>query len=239
MVKRSRQQDVPKPAGEDLAFIPKLRIMIALPCHDKVDSVFAYDLTQLAIHSTMAFTATGVDIEFGITMVTSTYIHEAREQLMTEAVNGNFSHVLWVDGDMRFPKTSLLRLLSRKQPIVGANYSTRTAPPSFVAIKEIYGDRVRTTNKSRGIERVEALGFGLCLMDLRAFREKLADLQPLFGFRWLEDRKKWMGEDVFFFLKMKEIGVDVFVDHDLSKEVAHVGDLEYQTLGVEEWEKLS
>jgi hypothetical protein len=203
-----------------------------------VDSVFAYDLAQLCVHSTMAFSASGRNVEFGVNMVTCTYLHEAREELLTLAVNDRATHLLWVDSDMRFPKDGMLRLMSHNKAIVGCNYSTRMAPPGYVGIKEIFGAKVETKIESTGLEQVEALGFGFMLFDLRRFAHKLPDLQPLFGFKWLEDLEAWMGEDVFFFEKMKTADVDVWCDHDLSKEIAHVGDMEYQTLGVEQWENL-
>ena len=35
------------------------------------------------------------------------------------------------------------------------------------------------------------------------------------------------GEDVYFFRKCIKAGLDVWVDHDLSQQVKHIGDFEY------------
>jgi hypothetical protein len=51
--------------------------------------------------------------------------------------------------------------------------------------------------------------------------------QPWFDTVWLENNDL-MGEDVFFFKKIKHfLNVPLMIDHDLSQEVRHIGTFEY------------
>ena len=75
-----------------------------------------------------------------------------------------------------------------------------------------------------GLERVEAIGFGVCLTR--------ADVLWDVGFPWFETRRDEklgvnVGEDVDFCIKARAAGHDVFVDHGLSHEVRHIGSMEY------------
>jgi hypothetical protein len=52
---------------------------------------------------------------------------------------------------------------------------------------------------------------------------------PLFRYDWIPDRGVWIGEDYSFCQRARESGVRFHVDHDLSKDCAHIGAFEYRT----------
>jgi hypothetical protein len=215
-----------------------LRIMVATPTHDVVPVMWAYDYANMAAHSVAAFTANvmrdpGVEFEFGLTLVKGTYLHLMRQELLETALQDGATHLLWLDSDMRFPKEALLRLLGHNKAIVGINYSQRgmpeSGPPDFVAIKSVEdGVKLRTTPLSVGLEKVEAIGFGLVLMDLRRIGPKLGD-KPWFDFTWRKVGGGLIGEDVYFCRKVGAAGVSIYVDHDLSRDCAHIGSFEFRT----------
>ena len=238
MAKRSRQPSVADPSGQalDLAdreIIPEFKIAIAFPSHDKVDSLFAHSLAELSAYTAAALLASGAEFEYGIKAVYGTYLHKARTEILKDALKDNVSHLLWVDSDMIFPKDAFIRLMGHGKTIVGANYSQRGLPPDWVAIKQCSpGVKCETKNDSTGLEKVEAIGFGCVLFDMRVIREKLPS-DPWFGIGDV------YGEDVWFCKKMgEEHGVEIFVDHDLSKEVRHIGTYQYVTTAVETWREV-
>lgn len=215
-----------------------LRIMVATPSHDTVPVMWAYDYASMAAHSTAAFTANLLEhpesvFEFGLTMVQGTYLHVMRQELMEGALATRASHVLWIDSDMRFPKNALLRLLAHNKAMVGINYSQRGisangTAPDFVAVKSVEpGQKLRTSPLSVGLEEVEAIGFGLVLMDMRRVGPALGE-RPWFDFGRRPDGGL-IGEDVYFCQKLRAAGVPIHVDHDLSRECAHIGQFEYRT----------
>lgn len=211
-----------------------MKIMVAVPTHVHVPALFAADLANLFAFTIARFPE---GTELGLVMRVGTYVHSARNELIREALRQEVDYVLWLDSDMRFPPDTLLRLLSHRIPgIVGANYSTKDFPGRFVAIKEVTkpgfpGKMCKTLDDAEGIEEVEALGFGVCLLDMKSVQwldPEEQDFHPFF-FQWVEGMGTQYGEDVLFCNSLREHGGRIFVDHDLSKVCAHIGDYEYTT----------
>lgn len=210
------------------------KIAIAMVSHDMVPIGFAYDLANL-----VAFTAASLPegTELGVNLVSGTYVHAGREQMLKGDGRNNgllaqgVTHILWVDTDMRFPKDALARLWQHNVDMVGINYSTRGAPCNYVAIKTVGDDenvgcKLETTSDSEGIEEVDAVGFGMVLMKAKAMNNMPID-EPWFWFEYLPKRRQMIGEDVYFCSLLKKHGGRIFVDHDLSRKCAHIGQYEY------------
>jgi hypothetical protein len=166
-------------------------------------------------------------LELGVLVHTSTYIDESRNDLVTAALKAGVTHVLFLDDDMRFPKDALVRLLLHTVPVVGANYVTRGIDeklnkPRPLAVTDGGNRLVYTRDDSTGLEEVEAFGTGVMLIQATLFEQ--------IAFPWFEAYYKHgrhHGEDYDFCRKVRESGARVFIDHDLSKEVRHVGEFEY------------
>lgn len=204
----------------------KPKIAIAIPTHDMVPALFMYDVASLCAYTIAVMPE---DVPLGIHMVTGTYIHTARQDLANALVEQGVTHVLWLDSDMRFPRDALVRLLRHNVEMVGINYAKRGVPSGFVAIKKvgIPGEPLRTTDESTGLEEVEALGFGCVLMKASAL-QGLPDPNEVPWFQNVHmGDGQWMGEDVHFCKLIREAGHKIYVDHDLSKECAHIGQFEY------------
>lgn len=216
----------------------KIVITVCVPTHDTVKAFWAHDLAGMLTYTNSVL---GERIVIRLLTMTNTYIHRARQELAEEALAGGTHYILWCDTDHRFPKDSLIRLLARDEPIVGINYSTRSIPPKFVAIKEVgwkenhhEGERLPTWEHSSGLEEVAAVGGGLLLMKAVCF-EGLT--KPWFYFEYDPDSGEHIGEDVYFCRKLTDAGWTILVDHDLSKLCVHIGDFDYKTThAAEMWE---
>lgn len=206
-----------------------MRITVGIPTHDSHPAHFTYDAMQLGIFSIAALPE---DTVFGVNMVSGTYIHDARNQLLQAALDQGADYVLWIDADMRFPRDALVRLLKHKVAMVGINYAKRGVPSGFVAIKKVglgsQGVKLRTDDESTGLEEVEAVGFGLVLMKTTALRG-MPDPNETPWFQNVHlGGGQFLGEDVHFCERFREIGNKIFVDHDLSKQCRHIGSFEYE-----------
>lgn len=206
----------------------KYRVVVNIPTMAFVPWEFAFDLANM-----LAYTTAGVGDKVALftNVVPGTYVHRAREQLLDRSHELGSHYMLWLDSDMRFPKDLLIRLMQHDKHMVGINYSTRGIPPRFVAIKKIArdhdgaGELIETNEDSTGLEQAEAIGFGAVLMK-SVITEKLEF--PRFFFENYDEGAGHVGEDVWFCRKVREQGWEIFVDHDLSKECAHVGQMEYR-----------
>ncbi len=209
-----------------------LNVMICVASHPQVDAFFSYDLAQMMTFTTRNFCKPGVIDNFGLSYLVGTYIHTARQQLAMAALNAGADYILFVDSDMRFPINGLVRLLQHQVPMVGVNYVRRGHPTKYIAIEKIAsedggtsgGKLMETLPDSTGLAKVEALGFGFTLIRRDVFLT-LPDPkeEPWFWFEWMPSRNGQIGEDVFFCRKVRSAGMDVLLDHDLSKEIQHTG----------------
>lgn len=200
-----------------------MRLAICLPCRDQVCTGFAYDLARLSAY----FGATRVPKGDKLHLFTSagTLIADQRINLAREALNVGADYVLYIDSDMRFPKDGIDRLLAHNKPIVAANYSTRRMPPKPVAFADnLCRKTVYTTEASTGLEKVYAVGMGFMLVDTKVFK---AMPQPWFQIGYSTKNGDFYGEDIFFAHEAAKRGFDTYIDHDLSKEVSHIGTFEF------------
>jgi hypothetical protein len=208
---------------------------------------FGTCLAELRAHVTSGMyrtkEATGHDLSCRMYVMAGTYVHQARNKLLVEMIADGCTHMLWLDSDMAFPPDSLQRLLERNVNMVGINYSTRGLPPRYVAIKRIStsddlrGELCETHEWSTGIEEVEAMGFGMVLMKLDLFHN-MNFKENLFWYEMIPGTPHHIGEDVYFCKKVREAGEKIYVDHDLSKECGHVGQMDYRLGQLWECEKL-
>ncbi len=197
----------------------KPKLAVCLPALDMVHTFFAYDYAGM-----LAFTAKA-GYEIGRLVARGTYLYEQRETLADAFLSGDYTHALWVDADMRFPKDAFLRLLAWNLPIVGAGYPSRHAPYLPVVARDFRTDeRVWTTRQHEGVEPVAGLGFG-CLMTSREAIEAVK--KPRFGIGWNDDLGQFLHEDMGFCYKASRAGVPIHIDHDLTKLVKHIGSHEF------------
>jgi hypothetical protein len=199
-------------------------------CH----TAYAHDLANM-----MGYTAAKrPDITLGNYMSLGTMIFDQRIRLAREAVEDKSDYVLWFDTDMRFPRDTLIRLLNHKKDFVAANYVTRQIPPEPISFNLVDDGkkwiRVPTSKENTGLERVDGTGLGVALTSTKLIKEVDDGKTPMFWFQYSLKNHTTLGEDIYFCIKCKQKGFDIFIDHDLSKEVKHVGMMEFVHEHVEE-----
>jgi hypothetical protein len=202
-----------------------MRLAIGGPTRDYVAASFAVDVARLYAYTQKRGPWSDVTIGF----VQSTYIHVGREWFLEASIKQGATHVLWLDTDMTFPQETAILLAGHDVAIVGCNYVTRTGGDVFTA-QRVDGSRVATSVVSAGLESVDAMGFGVVLM-----RTDLVASLPRPWFRHGINRHGGdVGEDIMFCRALQEhAGVEILIDHDLSKEVGHIGQHTYRTIARE------
>lgn len=199
------------------------KLAVLLPCRDIVHTSFSYDLARLTAYWSARHVPNGGSLHLFTSQ--GTLIADQRQNLIIEALNVSADYVLHLDTDMRFPKDIVDRLHAHGQDVVACNYSTRRMPCKPVAFAdEFCRTHVYTKDNSTGLEEVYAVGMGAMLEKAEVYR-KLA--LPFFSIGYSRVAHDFYGEDVFHCHRLREAGVKVFVDHDVSKEVRHIGTFEY------------
>ena len=194
-------------------------VAIVVPVRDTVYAHFSYCLSNLIKDSTKL----GVDTH--LFYDASTILVNQRERLVEQALDVNATWTLWLDSDMMFPSTTLTRLLSHKEEIVGCNYMKRSYPFKSVAYKDTADwDSWVPIQYSDTLEEVEAVGMGCILIKTELFKQLK---KPYFAFTYKEETQDWLGEDFTLFKKLNKLGHKVKIDMNLSNEIYHMGTFAY------------
>jgi hypothetical protein len=200
-----------------------MRLAIGGPTRDTVPAAFAVNVAQLYAYTRERGPWANVTVGF----VASTYIHVGREWFLEAALKQGATHVLWLDTDMEIPRETAVLLFMHEQPIVACNYRVRQASGLFTAFRG--EERVATTETSTGLEAVEYVGMGAMLMETAV----VADLPRPWFRHGLNAFGGDVGEDVVFCRALGKAGHTVYIDHDLSKEIGHIGQHTYRTIQAE------
>lgn len=206
-------------------------VYICVPSRDLWKAEFGLSLAQMMgrcfvdhANPTHGFRVFGYPI-----MASGSGIAQNRNTLVQRALNNeDLTHVLFVDDDQMFPADTIHRLMAHDKDIIGANIVRKESNPRTNA-RDLNGvDCVWTSKGSIGIQEVDYVGTGLILIKKEVF-ETLG--MPYFFY----DVKEGIGEDVFFCMRAREKGYKVYIDHDLSKEVKHVGHFYWGHEHTEHW----
>lgn len=189
-----------------------MRLAIAVPALSNVPAVFANDLALLYAETSRVLPSVT------LAMMVGTFVHQAREKLLHDVTElWGATHILWLDADMTFPPDTALRLLKHDKEVVAANYVTRVPPSRPTAKRD--GQSVSSHDAS-GLESVDHVGMGVFLMQTSVVQSLP---RPRFWYSTLTET-----EDVFFCRLLKAAGHDIWIDHDLSRSVGHVGQFTYR-----------
>ena len=158
--------------------------------------------------------------------VTSTYIHVGREWFLEASLKQGATHILWLDTDMSVPRELAVLLAMHDRPVVACNYRVRQGS-GFTAHR---GDgRGADPETSTGLEPSSMSAWARCSCGPTS---STGLGRPWFR-HGLNDFGGDVGEDVMFCRGLARAGYTVYIDHDLSKKVGHIGQHDIPTLSAE------
>jgi len=194
-----------------------MKVLIAVPCFDMMYSDFAFSLARLLLHQKGA--AEVLDIR-------GSEIAWSRNRAARVAIDGGFTHLLFLDSDMCLPANTLDRLLAHGKPVVGASYVRRQEPYDLLgAPLTSWGDA--------DLVEVRELPTG-CLLINVAVLKKMD--WPWFQFQYADEEQTGrLSEDIYFCRKVREGGGHIWCDTKLTREIAHVGTKRYTVRDGIEW----
>ncbi len=220
--------------SQDGAKPRNLHVMICSPVLGDMKTGAAWALSNAkAYFAVMEYDG---DKKVGWEICKSSNLCEGRTRLVSRAFDQGATHILWWDSDIKARVDVIPALLNHNKPIVALNYPTKdlnSRPTAYKDDEEFVGP-LWTREESTGLVEVSHAGMGCMLVECSVY--DALDL-PYFHFEPMApDFVKTGGEDVYFCRKAREAGFKIFVDHDLSKSVAHIGDFEYTNFWTNEAE---
>jgi len=194
---------------------------VAVPsCRDwKVD--FGTSMTNLAVHLTSKFCRGDISGLFIHAQVAS-LLSLGRELLVRQALETDATHILFIDDDTKFRHEAIDFMLSRNVDYIACNMVRKQFPLTNTAYGKD-GKSVDSLGKT-GFEEVFHVGLGMCLINLDIIRNIPA---PLFEVKWVPEKGTYQGEDMYFCDKLRAAGHKLYIDHDASNLVGHIGDFCY------------
>lgn len=211
-----------------------LKLLIGIPCMDMVHTQFLKDLLGMLTYLSQQelprnYQLVGYTVE---TVLTSILSHK-RELVVQGALDTGATHILFLDSDQAFPPDLVHRLLRHGKKCVAANIATKTLPTMPTARKlnakgtfSPVMPRGPEESRENPLEAVHMVGCGIMLLSMAAIKA-LPDSKGLFPVSWNKEISGYTGEDWNFVESLKRAGVQIWIDHDLSWDVGHMGQYRY------------
>lgn len=209
-----------------------MKIAVCTPVHGETKAQYSHSIFRMAVHSLRSIP----DLELEIFLQRSSHLPENRNRLTLEALEWGANYLLWIDADQVFPARTLVQLLAHQVDLIGCNIARRvhpTGPTAYALANGGSGGPIHTTRQLAAdatIQEVGQLGFGLVLIRARVFAQikELFTSKGLPNLPWFSNSVADDGtpaaEDATFISLARQAGFKVYVDHNLSWEVGHVGE---------------
>ena len=210
----------------------KTSIALAVPSTDLWHADFGVCFAQLIAYLCSEPLPGFKSQRFHICNTKGSMIPKSRTLLVREALRVEAQYILFLDSDMVFPRETAHQLVSHQKQAVAANCVIRQIPSSptarYKSDKYSFGEPVFTDPTSTGLEKVWRVGTGVMLLETTLLR-RLGE--PWFDMTWINipeyDEPQLVGEDWKLCERLEEEGIPIYVDHDLSKEIGHIGTLHH------------
>jgi len=209
------------------SFERKLNVLVAFPAGELWHGKFGISLSNMLCYM-MAQPVPGYrNQRIQPMQLRGSILPRSRHKLVKEAQRQSCSHVLWADTDQTFPRDTCHRLLAHDKDVVGCNIATKQLPATTTARKKTdkyWGESVFTDPDSPPLEKVWRLGTGIMLVKVQVYNRIGANV---FDIPWIPEIQDYQGEDWTMCQRMEQAGIDIWVDHKLSNQIGHLGELEY------------
>ncbi len=163
-----------------------------------------------------------------------------RQQRVNESIKDMMergcTHTLFIDDDMVFSMDMVHKMLNEMNKLtvdgirklaMGVNPCRKSPVDLYYTAKPIDAkdpDEFLKSKGKSGVVEVSACGLGVFLIETALLAEIAP---PHFGIEWVEEKQEHAGEDFYFIKKLRENGVRIFVDQDISQSIGHAGEFIY------------
>lgn len=193
-----------------------IKLSIGMPVYDSV-------CVETMLCAILALRTLPYEIHFNFRK--GTYLHDARNQIVKEALKVGATHLMFIDSDLTFPEDGITRLMSHKKDIIGGAYNMKSLPPtSTIKLCDENGEFISKKDFEVPADKpfkVYAVPTGFMLIRLDAIKDMIDPFD--FG---KKENGELIGEDVNFCIRaQKEMGLDIWCD--ASIKIGHIGQYLY------------
>lgn len=208
----------------------RTKLALCIPSNGEWKADFGFCLAQLCVYCSSALFFEGEQREVLFIDKRTSNLPRSRQECLEDALMQDCTHALFIDTDQTFPMDTAHRLLRWGKPVVACNIPLKVLPSYPTArarggSHNPFGSPIYSNgNQKMGLEKVWRVGSGIMMIDLAI----MANIpKPWFEIRYSEKHAQFVGEDWHFVKCVEDAGHDVFIDHELSRLVGHVGSFQY------------
>jgi len=150
----------------------------------------------------------------GFILESSVLIHDNRNKIVEKALEGDYTHLFFVDSDMVFKPDVLDKFVAADKDIIGAMYNRRCGKLNETVVDTRYDNGL----PNKPFRNFNA-GTGCLLIKMDVFKRVP---KPWFFFGTEQNPK---GEDIYFTEKARGLGVEVWIYPGL--DIKHTGEWNY------------
>ena len=147
----------------------------------------------------------------------SSLITQGRNLAVQAALEAKAEWLLFLDSDMVFPSDTIPRLLAHERSIVGATYPRKGWPLAYIGTR-LDGAPISLTDT--GLIEAARLPAGCLLIKADVFARLK---RPYFRCDYDEATGEILGEDFRFSELVRSLGLALWCDLDLSRQIGHLG----------------
>ena len=207
-----------------------MKLMIATPSYDhKVYSHYSLSL----VGTVMLLESQGINVDVKF-MLGDSLLVSARNKLLQQFWDSDSTHLLCIDADIGWPPLAVLSMLQTKKEFIGGLYPARQGSKETFVYKPTL-DKAGNKIMDNHLMRVDYMPAGFMLME-RSVLKKLRNKFPELKYTSKTDPKdtgyclfntelyegEFWGEDFAFCRKVREIGVELWVDTLIEFEHANL-----------------
>ena len=203
-------------------------LLVAVPSGQTWHAQFGIDLVNMVA----SFTGTKVpgyrSQELRVANIRSSILSKNRLDAVKAAKAAHSSHILFLDTDHTFPKGLPQQLAQHHKLVVAANCVTKQIPAKTTArlksAADPQGIPCFSDPEKKGLEQVWRVGTGVMLINMKVF-QRIG--MGVWDMKYLPEVDTYQGEDWSFCEACEKADISIWVDHDLSRKVGHIGNLEF------------
>lgn len=205
-----------------------LKVVIGVPSGQHWLAQFGVDVSSLMVNFFMKQIPGYKSQELRLINVRSSILPKNRLDIVRGAKALEADFLLMLDSDHSFPADLLHRLIVHNKPIVAANCVTKTLPCKTTARVKVEGDLqgrdVFSDPDKHGLAQVWRVGTGVMLIR-RDVLEKVP--HSAWAMPYVAEGDTFQGEDWSFCKACEDLDIPIYVDHDVSRLVGHIGNFEF------------
>lgn len=199
-----------------------MRLLIGIPSTDFLHVEFVKSLTNLVLRLKED------DIDFTVHFESGTLVYVARDNIASKAINGGFTHVLWLDSDMVFTDDFLDSLMFCGKPFVAGIFQSRRKGYHSALFKNLDIDNLeRFEEYPHGTFEIAGCGFAGVLIETEILRNVMTN----YGTCFLP--MKMYGEDLAFCKRAVDMGYKIYAEP--TAVMGHVGHITIYPEDHEKW----